>query len=33
MFNVDNFSKREVIDILKLYFKDKFELKSKETNH
>jgi predicted nucleotidyltransferase component of viral defense system len=32
MFNVDDFSKREVIDTLKLYFKDRFELKSKETN-
>lgn len=32
LFKVSDFNKREVIDILKLHFKNRFELKSKEKN-
>jgi hypothetical protein len=32
LFNIENFNKREVIEVLKLYFKDRFNLKSRDTN-
>jgi hypothetical protein len=32
LFNTENFNKREVIELLKLYFKDRVDLKSKDTN-